>query len=89
MSMFRALKVFFAFICLVLSIQAVVTASSDVDHVVTASSDPTLKFPPTLNGPVVIASQPSSVSANLRKKEEIEVELDGTVCDSFSKIKSI
>ena len=75
--MFRALKVFFAFIYLVLSIQAVVTASSDVDHVVTASSDPTLKYPPTLNGPFRDATQPSAVSANLRKKEEVEVELEG------------
>jgi hypothetical protein len=31
----------------------------------------------TLNGPVVIASQPSAVSANLRKKEEIEVDVEG------------
>ena len=75
--MFRALKVFFAFICLVLSIHAVVTTSADVDHVTGASvTDPTLKFPPTLNGPFVDASQPSAVSANLRK-EEIEVDLEG------------
>jgi hypothetical protein len=84
--MFRALKVFFAFICLVLSFQAVVIAS-DVAHAnevsVTVS---VVKLPLTvnspaagLNGPVVIASQPSAVSANLRKKEENEVELDGIV----------
>jgi hypothetical protein len=83
--MFRALNVFFAFLCLVLSIQAVVTTSSDVGHVKESSvTDPTLKFPPTittptatLNGPVVIASQPSAVRANLRKKEENEVKLEG------------
>ena len=81
--MFRALKVFFAFICLVLSIQAVVTASSDVDHVKESSVTVpglTLTTPSaglTLKGPVVIASQPSAVSANLRKKEEVEVELEG------------
>ncbi len=81
--MFRALKVFFAFICLVLSIQAVV-AATDVDNVTGASvTDPRVN-PPTqttptavLNGPVVFASQPSAVSANLRKKEENDVELEG------------
>jgi hypothetical protein len=83
--MFRALKVFFAFLYLVLSIQAVVIAASDVDHAnevsVTVS---VVKLPLTvtspaasLNGPVVIANQPSAVSANLRKKEENEVELEG------------
>ena len=79
--MFRALKVFFAFLYLVLSIQAVVTASSDVAHanevsvtvpVVTVTSPAA-----SLNGPVVIANQPSAVSANLRKKEENEVDLEG------------
>ena len=82
--MLRALKGFFAFICLVLSIQAVVTASADADHVTGASvTDPRVN-PPTqttptavLNGPVVFASQPSAVSANLRKKEEIEVDVEG------------
>ena len=82
--MFRALKVFFAFICLVLSIHAVVTASADVDHVKESSvTDPRVN-PPTqttpsagLNGPVVLASQPSTVSANLRRKEENEVDLEG------------
>ena len=80
--MSRALKVFFAFICLVLSIQAVITTSSDVDHVKESSvTDPRVKLPlnlktstAVLNGPV---SQPLAVSANLRKKEEIEVELEG------------
>ena len=79
--MFGALKVFFAFICLV---QAVVTASADVDHVTGAPvTDPRVN-PPTqttptavLKGPVVIASQPSAVSANLRKKEENDVDLEG------------
>jgi hypothetical protein len=76
--MFRALKVFFAFLYLVLSIQAVVTASADFDHITGASiTDPTLKYPPTLNGPFRDASQPSAVSTNLRKKEEIEVDLEG------------
>ena len=85
--MFRALKVFFAFICLVLSIQAVVTTSSDVDNVKESSVTvpgiqlqlPLTLTTPTviLKGPVVIASQPSTVSANLRKKEEIEVDLEG------------
>ena len=82
--MFRALKVFFAFLSLVLSIQAVVT-TTDVDHVKEVSVTVTvgeLHFTVTspaavLNGPVVIASQPSTVRANLRKKEEIEVELEG------------
>jgi len=85
--MFRALKVFFACICLVLSIQAVVTTSSDVDHVKESSVTvpgiqlqlPLTVTTPTvvLKGPVVIASQPSTVSTNLRKKEEIEVDLEG------------
>jgi len=83
--MSRALKVFFACICLVLSIQAVVTASSDVDHVTGASvTVPGVKLLPTLTrsavvlkGPVVIANQPSAVSANLRKKEENKVDLEG------------
>jgi len=82
--MFRALKVFFAFICLVLSIQAVATAS-DVAHANEVSvTFPVVKLPlplttPTagLNGPVVIASQSSAVSANLRKKEENDVDLEG------------
>ena len=85
MPMFRALKVFFAFICLVLSIQAVVIASSDVDPVKEASvTVPVGKLPLTkssqaavLNGSVVIASQPLAVSANLRKKEENEVDREG------------
>ena len=83
--MFRALKVFFAFLCLVLSIQAVVTASSDVDNVKESSvTVPGVKLPLTvitptvvLKRPVVIANQPSAVSANLRKKEENEVDLEG------------
>jgi len=83
--MFRALKVFFVVICLVLSFQAVVTASSDVAHANEVSvTVPVVKLPlplttPTagLNGPVVFASQPSAVSANLRKKEENEVDLEG------------
>ena len=83
--MFRALKVFFAFICLVLSIHAEVTASADVDHVTEAPVTVTVgKLPLTkssqaavLNGPVVIASQPLAVSANLRKKGENEVDLEG------------
>ena len=71
---------------LVLSIHAVVTASSDVDHVKELSvTDPRVNPPTqttpsaglTLNGPVVIANQPSTVSANLRKKEENEVDLEG------------
>jgi hypothetical protein len=77
--MSRALKVFFAFICLVLSIQAVVS-TTDVDHVKEAVTDPRIN-PPTstagLNGPVVIANRPSAVSANLRKKEKVEVGLEG------------
>jgi len=85
--MFRALKVFFTFICLVLSIQAVVTTSSDVDNVKESSvTVPGVQLPLTLttpaaglNGPVVIASQPSTVSANLRKKEDIEVNLEGHI----------
>jgi len=82
--MFRALKVFFAFICLVMTIQAVVTASADVDHANDVSvTVPVVKLPLTVtslaasqNGPVVIANQPSAASANLRKKEENEVELE-------------
>ena len=85
LTMFRALQVFLALICLVLSIQAVVTTSSDVDHVKESSvSVPVGKLPLTkssqaasLNGPVVIANQPSAVSANLRTKEENEVDLEG------------
>jgi len=84
--MFRALKVFFAFIYLVLSIQAVVTAS-DVDHANEVSvTVPVVKLPLTLTpptvvliGPVVLASQPSAVRANLRKKEEVEVDLEGHI----------
>ena len=83
--MSRALKVFFAFICLVLSIQAVVIASSDVDHDKEVSvTVPVGKLPLTkssqaavLNGSVVIASQPLAVSENLRQKEENEVDLEG------------
>ena len=85
--MFRAMKGFFAFIYLVLSIQAVVTTSSDVDNVKESSVTvpgiqlqlPLTLTTPTvvLKGPVVIASQPSTVSTNLRKKEEIEVDLEG------------
>ena len=82
--MFRAFQGFFAFICLVLSIQAVVT-TTDVDNVkeapvtVTAGKLPfTITSPAAiLKGPVVLASQPSAVNANLRKKEENEVDLDG------------
>jgi hypothetical protein len=59
----------------------VVTTSAGIDHVKEASvTDPRIN-PPTptagLNGPVVIANRPSVVSANLRKKEEVEVELEG------------
>jgi len=84
--MFRALKVFFAFLYLVLSIQAVVIASSDVDQVDESSvTVPGVKLLPTLtrsavvlNGPLMYnPNQPSAASANLRKKEEIEVELEG------------
>ena len=79
--MFRALIVFFAFIYLLLSIQAVVAASSDVDHDkevwVTVPGGKLLSQAATLNGPVVIANQPSATSTNLRKKEEIEVDLEG------------
>jgi uncharacterized protein YdeI (BOF family) len=81
--MLRALKGFFAFICLVLSIQAVVRASAVVGDVKGASF---IKLPlnvsspaATLNGPVGVASQASAVSANLRKKEENEVDLKGIV----------
>jgi hypothetical protein len=85
LTMSRALKVFFTFISLVLSIQAVVTASTDVDQVEESSvTVPEVKLPFTitspaagLKGPVVLASQPSTVSANLRKKEENDVELEG------------
>jgi len=73
--MFRALKVFFAFICLVLSFQAVVTAS-DVAHAnevsVTVS---VVKLPPTvtipaagLNGPVVIPQSTISCERELKKE---------------------
>jgi len=85
--MFRALKVFFVVICLVLSIQAVVTTSSDVDNVKESSVTvpgiqlqlPLTLTTPTvvLKGPVVIDNRPSAVRANLRKKEEIEVDLEG------------
>ena len=85
--MFRALKVFFAFLSLVLSIEAVITTSADVDHDKEASvTVPWVKLLPTLtlnrsavvlNGPLMIPNQPSAASANLRKKEEVEVELDG------------
>ena len=78
-------KAFFAFVCLALSIQALLVAA-DVDHVKEASvTVPAGKLPYTLispaavlHGPVVIASQASAVSANLRKKEEIEqVDVEG------------
>jgi hypothetical protein len=83
--MSRALKVFFAFLCLVLSILAVVSTSADVDHVKESSvTVPGGKLPLTLTiptavlkGPVVIANRPSAMSANLRKKEEVEIELEG------------
>jgi hypothetical protein len=76
--MFRALKVFFAFLHLVLSIQAVVTASADINHDKESSVTlPGGKLAASLNGPVVLASQASPLSANLRKKEENEVDLDG------------
>ena len=72
------MKVFFAFLYLVLSIQAVVTASADVDHDKESSVTlPGVKLVASLNGPVVLASQASAVSANLRKKQEYEVELEG------------
>ena len=80
--MFRALEGFLKFVCLVLSIQAVVEAT-DVNHHQDAPVNgitlpPTLTSPSaTLNGPVVIASQASAVSANLRKNEEIKVDLEG------------
>jgi hypothetical protein len=80
--MFRALEGFLKFIFLVLSIQAVVVAT-DVNHHQDAPVNgitlpPTLNNPAaTLKGPVVIANQASAVSANLRKKEEIEVDLEG------------
>jgi hypothetical protein len=83
--MFRALKVFVAFLSLVLSIQAVVTTTANVGDVKESSVNVTVgKHPFTvtildssLNGPVVLVSQPSSVSANLRKKEENKVDLEG------------
>ena len=83
--MFKALKVFFAFLCLVLSIQAVVTTSSDVAHANEVSvTVPGVKLLPTLtrsavvlNGTLMIPNQPSALSANLRKKEENEVDLEG------------
>ena len=77
--MFRA---FFASVCLVLAIQAVVTAA-DVEHVKEASVNG-VKLPyrltspaAVLKGPVAIASQASAVSANLRKKEDVEVDVEG------------
>ena len=74
--MFRA---FFAYLCLVLSIQALLVAA-DVEHVKEASVIvPGVKLPYTLispaavlKGPVAIASQASAVSANLRKKVDVE-----------------
>jgi hypothetical protein len=80
-TMSRALKGFFAFLCLVLSIQAVVS-TTDVDNVNEASvTVPVGKLPYTiisptagLKGPV---SQASVVSANLRKKEENDVDVEG------------
>ena len=102
--MLGAWKGFFASVCLVLSIQAVV-AAADIGHIIEASvtipSDNTLTSPAAvLNGPLVLASQASAVlasqaavlarqaaavsssqasavSANLRKKEEIEVDVEG------------
>ena len=66
-----------------MSIQALVTAA-DIGHVKEASINGvklafTLTSPAAvLNGPVVLASQASAVSANLRKKEEIEqVDVEG------------
>jgi hypothetical protein len=60
----------------------VVTASADIDHVKESSvTVPGGKLPLTITSPPkrphVIASQPSAMSANLRKKEEIEVDLEG------------
>ena len=68
--MFRALKRFFAFICHVLSIQAVVvTASSDVDQA--SVTVPGVKLPYTIISPAPVlkrsVSQASAVSANLRR----------------------
>lgn len=81
--MFGIWKGFFASLCLVLSIQAVV-AAADVNIVKEAESHGVkLSYAITstaavLNGPVVSASQASAVSVNLRKKEEVEVvDLEG------------
>ena len=73
-------KAFFAFVCLALSIQALLVAA-DVDHVKEASVNG-VKLPYTLISPAAVLNRPvsqaSAVSANLRKKEEIEqVELEG------------
>ena len=79
------LRAFVASVCLVLSIVAVVTAT-DIEHVKEASVTVSgVRIPLILNspaavlkGPVVIVSQASAVSANLRKKEEIEqVDVEG------------
>ena len=81
--MFRA---FFAYVCLVLSIQSLVTAADDINHHHQAPGTVpagTIAFTPTspavvLKGPVAIARQASAVSANLRKKEKIEqVDVEG------------
>ena len=81
--MFRA---FFAFVFLVLFIQAVISlAAANVDNDKEASVTVTVgKLPfnitspaATLKGPVGHANQVSAVSVNLRKKEEIEVDLEG------------
>ena len=79
--MFRA---FFASVCLMLSIQALVVTAADVEHVKEASVNG-VKLPyrltspaAVLKGPAAIVSQASAVSANLRKKEEIEqVDVEG------------
>jgi hypothetical protein len=88
--MFRALKVFFAFLCLLLTTTAYVdhvngasvtvptTTTTTATTTTTTTTTTTLTTPSAgLNGPVVIASQPSAVSANLRKNEEDEVDLEG------------
>ena len=81
--MFRA---FFAFIFLVLFIQAIISlAAPNVDNDKEASVTVTVRMLPftitspaaTLKGPVGLANQASAVSVNLRKKEEIEVDLEG------------
>jgi len=81
--MFRA---FFAFIFLVLFIQAVISlAAPNVDNDKEASVTVTVGMLPftitspaaTLKGPVGLANQALAVSVNLRKKEEIEVDLEG------------